>query len=355
MQSGNASISIAGKLKRSDIPRLAEAIHNDYGWLDWDHVLSPGEAEDAILDAADEKLALQLTGSNVPWAEFDELEKLCEELGLPYARECEAGCDWGAHVVYFNPEWDEGKTHREWGIAGCGDEPSLTLSEIRQHLKDGTLVEQLDLMKSIHDFKFPLEIVEVEMRCGMCEHRWTPEPSPMGRRNAPNAAQTRSNSPATRRLPMPEQYVRLTKDGPVTVTLPADPDGMNDKRAGWAAAGIAAYRSATDSDPDYALADLLGDLMHWADRNGRDFDRDLERARHHYAAETTGGGRFDDNQYREEPGGERPVTTEPPEPKTARAADILLGAIAQARDEGEEIPDWLDEAEDQALAAEENA
>jgi hypothetical protein len=35
----------------------------------------------------------------------------------------------------------------------------------------------------------------------------------------------------------------------------------------------------------------------------------------------------------------------------SRAVEILLNAIAQARDEGEEIPDWLDEAEDSAIDA----
>ena len=35
----------------------------------------------------------------------------------------------------------------------------------------------------------------------------------------------------------------------------------------------------------------------------------------------------------------------------ARAIEILLNAIAQARDEGEEIPDWLDQAEDSAIGA----
>ena len=33
----------------------------------------------------------------------------------------------------------------------------------------------------------------------------------------------------------------------------------------------------------------------------------------------------------------------------ARAVEILLNAVAQARDEGEEIPDWLDQAEDSAI------
>ena len=35
----------------------------------------------------------------------------------------------------------------------------------------------------------------------------------------------------------------------------------------------------------------------------------------------------------------------------ARAVEILLNAIAQARDEGEEIPDRLDEAGDSAIDA----
>ena len=35
----------------------------------------------------------------------------------------------------------------------------------------------------------------------------------------------------------------------------------------------------------------------------------------------------------------------------ARAVEILLNAVAQARDEGEEIPDWLDQAGDSAIDA----
>jgi hypothetical protein len=38
-------------------------------------------------------------------------------------------------------------------------------------------------------------------------------------------------------------------------------------------------------------------------------------------------------------------------PRAARAVEILLDAIAQERDVGEEIPDWLDEAEDAAIDA----
>lgn len=71
-------------------------------------------------------------------------------------------------------------------------------------------------------------------------------------------------------------------------SLPPDPEGMNDRRAGWAAEGLTTFRSATGVDEPDAVCDLLTDLMHWCDRHGQDFDSELERARDHYDAETLG-------------------------------------------------------------------
>ncbi|MGL4465723.1 MAG: hypothetical protein ACRC1K_26530 [Planctomycetia bacterium] len=68
--------------------------------------------------------------------------------------------------------------------------------------------------------------------------------------------------------------------------LPPDPEGMNDSRAEWAGYALAAFVSQTGTDPDSAVADLLCDLMHLADREGTVFAADLERARMHYEAET---------------------------------------------------------------------
>ena len=39
-------------------------------------------------------------------------------------------------------------------------------------------------------------------------------------------------------------------------------------------------------------ADLLGDLMHWCDRNSFEFETELSRARHHYQAETAAWRRW---------------------------------------------------------------
>ena len=74
--------------------------------------------------------------------------------------------------------------------------------------------------------------------------------------------------------------------------LPADPDGMNDERADWAASALEAFQSVTGTEPETALTDLLCDLMHWCDRNvleGHDsFDGALTSALRHYRAETDG-------------------------------------------------------------------
>ena len=70
--------------------------------------------------------------------------------------------------------------------------------------------------------------------------------------------------------------------------LPPDPEGMNDQRSAWADIAIRAFQTATGSDDEDALGDLLADLMHWPDRNNYDFAAALTRGRGHYEAETMG-------------------------------------------------------------------
>jgi hypothetical protein len=83
------------------------------------------------------------------------------------------------------------------------------------------------------------------------------------------------------------------RDGPLKEfrsrpNLPPDPEGMNDRRATWAAGAVAGFRSATGTDEEDAVCDLLADLMHWCDRSGQGFGRELARATDHYQAETLG-------------------------------------------------------------------
>lgn len=70
--------------------------------------------------------------------------------------------------------------------------------------------------------------------------------------------------------------------------LPEDVDGMNDKRAEWAAHALQAFMSNTRAEKDAAVADLICDLMHLADRDkeiGR-FEDSLRKAVRAYCAET---------------------------------------------------------------------
>lgn len=73
--------------------------------------------------------------------------------------------------------------------------------------------------------------------------------------------------------------------------LPADPEGMNNDRAVWAEQACLAFVTVTGTDWADVLQDLLTDLMHLADRDRElDFERDLQRARDHYAEETRKDG-----------------------------------------------------------------
>ena len=70
--------------------------------------------------------------------------------------------------------------------------------------------------------------------------------------------------------------------------LPPDPEGMNNRRAARAAQALAAFMATTGTDREDAVADLLADLIHWCDRNGKEFGHEMARAKAHYEAETLG-------------------------------------------------------------------
>ena len=72
----------------------------------------------------------------------------------------------------------------------------------------------------------------------------------------------------------------------IKAELPADPEGHNDDRAKWAQVALDAFQGETGTDDGDRLADLLGDLMHWCDRNGMGFAHELERAHRYYEEET---------------------------------------------------------------------
>jgi hypothetical protein len=62
-------------------------------------------------------------------------------------------------------------------------------------------------------------------------------------------------------------------------------DVTNRERADWANDALEAFMETTGCDVEDALADLLCDLMHWADRHDQDFSEECRRAIGHYEAE----------------------------------------------------------------------
>lgn len=72
--------------------------------------------------------------------------------------------------------------------------------------------------------------------------------------------------------------------------LPPDPEEMNGQRAEWAEELINRFINATGTDRSDALADMLSNIMHWCDREGMPFDKELDRARSYYRDETNGVG-----------------------------------------------------------------
>ncbi len=61
----------------------------------------------------------------------------------------------------------------------------------------------------------------------------------------------------------------------------------NRKRADWARVAVDAFIEEVRTDEQDVLCDLLCDLMHLADREGWNFESQLDRARFHYGAEQT--------------------------------------------------------------------
>jgi hypothetical protein len=89
----------------------------------------------------------------------------------------------------------------------------------------------------------------------------------------------------------------LTKRIPPDAT--ADEGITNDQRASWAEVGLLAFGQLTGmvrehvgdkEDPFLIVADLLGDLAHWCDRNDVDMRVALRLAAQHYDEETGGEG-----------------------------------------------------------------
>src|ERR1700750_2561410 len=105
MEYSNASITIGGKIKRSDVAKLAAAAADDYASLDWGQ--GPGDNAEELVEQIDAcaaaKSALVFCNHEQPWGRYENLEAVCDELGLVYTAECEAGGEWHPHLTFRDP------------------------------------------------------------------------------------------------------------------------------------------------------------------------------------------------------------------------------------------------------------
>lgn len=76
-----------------------------------------------------------------------------------------------------------------------------------------------------------------------------------------------------------------------TKQLPPDPEGLNDDRAEWAGQALHHFVGITGTERDDMVADLIGNIRHWCDRNGFDFERELARGWEFYEEETRDGNK----------------------------------------------------------------
>jgi hypothetical protein len=161
MEYANAAITIGGKIKRSDVEKLARAIEADNAGADWTDTLDAIEAANEIEDCAKARRHLSLCSTDHPWGRFANVEAACGELGLIYVAECEAGGEWHPMLQYHSSDMDA-DTVLEWPITEIGRGPLLDAEDIQKHLDAGTLADELALMVQVHKFPWPLEIIENE-------------------------------------------------------------------------------------------------------------------------------------------------------------------------------------------------
>lgn len=108
-----------------------------------------------------------------------------------------------------------------------------------------------------------------------------------------NRQRTREESIRERRARTFDEQLQNAKTQPEVLKKvlkedPEDPkgEGLNDDRSGWAEAALREFAMQTGSDLEDLVADLMGDLAHFCDRVGLDWQEQVQRGRLFYEEET---------------------------------------------------------------------
>jgi hypothetical protein len=103
----NGSITIGGKLPRSRIAELCDAVDAEGAGFDWGEHDVTAEKVAAMIEAADFDGELSLYNNEADNGCFPGLEARCRDLGLAYCRHSDADGEDEAETVYWRPGMGE--------------------------------------------------------------------------------------------------------------------------------------------------------------------------------------------------------------------------------------------------------
>ena len=174
-----AEIHIGGKIPRSIVQGMCEAIHQSGAALQWSGPPCRIDTPDALLAArsldADGSSVLKLRDDEARWGEFDPLEPFLREHGIAYRRWTDAQCECDAEVEAFHPQcgqvsWLTNHAGKPILLASQLITTETKLAELLDRVERGAAVVARDLAAVLETLRAelppavpplePLEIVE---------------------------------------------------------------------------------------------------------------------------------------------------------------------------------------------------
>ena len=97
-------ISIGGKVKRTLVPALIEAINAEQLQRDWGSDLPEIQNEEELLSHKNEKGVLWFCYDERAWGRFEDLEEFLRKRRIPYDRRHEPRYEYDGELALFRPE-----------------------------------------------------------------------------------------------------------------------------------------------------------------------------------------------------------------------------------------------------------
>jgi hypothetical protein len=154
----NGSITIGGKLPRSKIVELCDAVDAEGAGFDWGEHDANAAAVAALVEADDFDGELSIYSNEALGGSFEDLEVVCRDLGLAYCRHSDADGEAEAETVYWRP----GMAEPESVGADNAGHLMVSVDAVRDAIKgdDVGLRRRLDALLEPYDATIPrLEIV----------------------------------------------------------------------------------------------------------------------------------------------------------------------------------------------------